>query len=442
MKRSLPLVCVRTFLKPARLRSSAFVLFVLIMASHTMIGQESLEQSIRAHRYQLHVTQGRLSGPGADLLKKAIAEAQFVLIGEQHGTVETPEFIAAICDIAVPDGFHAIAVETGEATARKLDQFARSQDPKGEVAEFESKFSGAIPFYNLQEETSLLAHCTAADTQGRFHVWGLDQEYIGSARFLLTTLLATRPGKPAEAEIRKMLREENDAYKRVIETGNVEKSFLLSASFTDLEGLYQLVQQNGSPEARSLIKAFLQSRDIYQKNVHGQNSQSNRERAQLMKEAFLLHYKGGLCSTSKPPKVLFKFGATHLYRGLNPLHNYDLGNFVSELADGHGAKSLHIMMVGVRGEAATAGVPAHQLVPEKFDLEKESDPSIAFIKPFINMRVKDAWTIYDLRGLRGRGSISERDEELERLVFGYDLLVVVPEVTPARAILPTAAQRK
>ena len=42
-------------------------------------------------RYVLSVRSGQLSGAGAQVLKAAIAESRFVLLGEYHGLAQTPE---------------------------------------------------------------------------------------------------------------------------------------------------------------------------------------------------------------------------------------------------------------------------------------------------------------------------------------------------------------
>lgn len=40
------------------------------------------------------------------------------------------------------------------------------------------------------------------------------------------------------------------------------------------------------------------------------------------------------------------------------------------------------------------------------------------------------WTVFDLRPLRSKfASFGHVDRELERLIFGYDMLVLVPVVT-------------
>ncbi len=51
----------------------------------------------------------------------------------------------------------------------------------------------------------------------------------------------------------------------------------------------------------------------------------------------------------QPQKVLVKFGEWHLYKGFNPLHQRDLGNYIAEMADAQGSTSLHICVLGAKG---------------------------------------------------------------------------------------------
>jgi hypothetical protein len=46
-----------------------------------------------------------------------------------------------------------------------------------------------------------------------------------------------------------------------------------------------------------------------------------------------------------------------MFKGINPRRDNDLGNFVTELTDGQGTTSLHIMILGVKGsELRFAGI--------------------------------------------------------------------------------------
>ena len=64
-----------------------------------------------------------------------------------------------------------------------------------------------------------------------------------------------------------------------------------------------------------------------------------------------------------------------------------MGNFVMELADGAGTKSLHILIIGVKGSQlhfAGVGKPAQ---PSPLNLAEDKDSDFLFLKPmFDNMR--------------------------------------------------------
>jgi erythromycin esterase-like protein len=400
-----------------------------------MFAQDQFDKKLLENRYELEVTDGHLSGAGSEVLEKAVRGAQFILIGEQHGNTQTPEFVSAICDLAVPQGFHTMAVETGPLIAGQLENWINHPDWRGHVAEFEKEFPDSIPFYNLQEEADLLAHCRHRAGEAPFHLWGLDQEFYGESRFLLETLLHDHLDKQSAAQVRQMLRENDQAYRRAISTGNAADTFMLAASESELQELKQSVSRQSNPAAQSVLYAFLESRAIYRKHLEGEGYDSNRQRAVLMKELFARRYEQATRTEGKPAKVLLKFGSAHLYKGINPLHNDDLGNFVTELADSNGSVSLHIDIIGVKGGDATFTAPGQPPRIETFDLLQDKSRSAAFLKPLLTHRLSEGWTLFDLRGLREEfDSLSPMDEELKRLIFGYDILIVIPDFTPSSQI--------
>ena len=129
-----------------------------------------------------------------------------------------------------------------------------------------------------------------------------------------------------------------------------------------------------------------------------------------------------------PRKVLVKFGEWHLYKGFNPLPQRDLGNYIAEVADAQGSTSLHICVLGAKGTRRISGGYERPPKFEKFIMMDENN--YRWLKPAIENQVPNAWTLYDLRKLRymKAGSV---DPDLGRLVYGYDFLVIVPELTPA-----------
>jgi hypothetical protein len=65
---------------------------------------------------------------------------------------------------------------------------------------------------------------------------------------------------------------------------------------------------------------------------------------------------------------------------------------------------------------------------EKFVLDEDHD--YRWLKPAIDNRLPNAWTLFDLRKMHFR-TLGPVDPDMERLIYGYDLLIIVPELTPA-----------
>ncbi|HEY3769342.1 MAG TPA: hypothetical protein VGN44_11775 [Candidatus Angelobacter sp.] len=176
---------------------------------------------------------------------------------------------------------------------------------------------------------------------------------------------------------------------------------------------------------------LLQTSAIYQLFSKGLGGESNRKRSLAMKERFSRNYvqsaKGG-----PAPKVILKFGAFHMFKGFNPLLNNDLGNYVTELADGLGLKSIHILVLGVEGTKLEVEKvsTSEQIAP--FDL-KSGDYHLGF-RPMLNLVLDQGWTLFDLRGLRKDFKSSDVERDIERLTFGYDFLLLIPRVAAASQI--------
>lgn len=63
-----------------------------LLGSNLVVTLSPLEQKLRESGFELHAGRGKFTGNAAPVLEKAIAEAKFVLIGEDHLTGEIPEF--------------------------------------------------------------------------------------------------------------------------------------------------------------------------------------------------------------------------------------------------------------------------------------------------------------------------------------------------------------
>ena len=124
-----------------------------------------------------------------------------------------------------------------------------------------------------------------------------------------------------------------------------------------------------------------------------------------------------------------------MFKGMNPLHNNDMGNFVTELADGQSMKSVHILILGVKGAQLRFAGIGRPFQPSPFNLPEDKDSDFLYLKPMFDAVQNEGMTMFDLRAFRKKFSPpGEIDREMERLIFGYDFLVLVPTATPSKVV--------
>ncbi len=177
------------------------------------------------------------------------------------------------------------------------------------------------------------------------------------------------------------------------------------------------------------MRELTESRHIYRLNAAG-SPESNSERASLLKQHFLQNYRA-LQERMPTPHILLKVGDTHMGKGFNDLHQLDLGDYVAELASVEGVTSLHIQVIAAKGTLAGLVGYARPTTTESFVLSEI--PECAWLKPVVDLLPTDGdhpeGVVLDLRKLRFRRFAMS--PEWQHLVYGYDLLVVLPAFTPA-----------
>jgi hypothetical protein len=219
------------------------------------------------------------------------------------------------------------------------------------------------------------------------------------------------------------------ATQRGMASGNWQDACMLQLSPADLARLKTAVERTKNRRAQELTAALIKTAQVYSLHEGGHAYDANRERAQLLKHNFLEDYQQFRSATGKPPRVLLKFGTNHLFKGFDETNINDLGNFVAEFADGLGVTSLHIEVLGIRGEVAA------KFGPGQPDRAVEQETAAGAFAALYAAAYPHRWTVLDLRPLRSEfAQLGQVDREVERLILGYDLLVLVPEVTAQAAI--------
>jgi hypothetical protein len=105
-----------------------------------------------------------------------------------------------------------------------------------------------------------------------------------------------------------------------------------------------------------------------------------------------------------------------------------LGNYIAEAADVSGRDSLHICILGAAGKRRAFSGYGQPFQVQAFT--QAQDRWYRWMEPFIAKQIPGQWTLYDLRALRFQ-NLGQLDPDIERMIEGYDFLVVVPELTPA-----------
>lgn len=410
------------------LRSTVMLLCALTITCVAVASaQESVfKERLLKNRYGLTVSGGNLDGSAVPILRPVLQDAQFVLVGEDHGIAQVPAIVGAFCDQLMPAGFHTMALEVGPLAAGNLQAWVRDPTGRDRLSTFEKQYPANIAFYDWSEEFDLLSHC-AAKADGPFHLWGLDQELMGSSGWILTKILEQNPGPDAARQARQLLKKNNEANAAAEKSGNPTELFMMSASDDELNSLSVALRKEGNTTSQTLFDSLLQSRQIYQKNMSGQSAESNRQRSLLMKHNFVANYQQTTFSGTQAPRILFKFGAWHMFKGINPLLNSDLGNFLAEVADGQGTTSVRILILGVKGDQLRFAGIGRPAAPAPLNLAEDKDSDFLYLKPMFDNLLADGFTVFDLRSFRPDfRSIGPVDRELERLIFGYDFLVLIP----------------
>ncbi len=419
---------------------SVFISLALLTAAGAQQGsaapdKDSFIDRLLKNRYELDLRDGKLAGPALPVLQDALSGTQFVLIGEDHGISEIPQFAGAVCEMVGPAGFNTMAIEVGPLAADALQPWITQADGSQRLIEFEKQYPETIAFYNFREEYDLLSRCAHSAPGGKFRLWGLDQELMGSSGLIFARILETHPAKAASDEVKRLLKKDDEAHAAALKSGSPADTFMMTSSEEELAGLRDLLRKNGNADSQSLIDALIESRDIYLKNMTA-GYESNRERALLMKRTFEREYTRATHTEGKPPKVLLKFGGDHTYKGFNPLRNNDLGNFITELADQQGTKSLHILILGAKGSQLRFAGIGRPFQPGDFNLAEDKDSDFLFLKPMFDNLASQGLTMFDLRAMRkGFRSLGPVDKEMERMIFGNDLLILIPQATPSRQLL-------
>ena len=406
------------------------VFFLLAIMYGTIInGQDSLLlKHIQDHAMELNIEQETWTGSGADFILEAAASNHFFLIGEYHGIADVALFTADLFKKIRSNGYDYFITETGPYTAGILESY--KDDYNKNIADHLAKYPLSFPFYTWKEEAEVLKVLMDDPVLFGSSIWGLDQEFAASYRMFfqwLSDIAATDESKEVAKEYSDMAME---AFTQSFEQKNPAASMMGRLSPEDFERLELAFQWNDA--GLNLIDELRESTTIYQLWFQGGGYESNERRAALMKRHFDAYYSQ--VSDDPSAKVLGKMGANHFYKGRSPLNILDIGNHIHEVAINNGKSSFHLFILPKRG-TSNAWNPFTQLESDKnkpFDTLK--DGGKVDLTAVISGTSDEHYSILDMRPLRKLifdRKLKIDDPGLEKMIWSYDAILVMPEVSAA-----------
>jgi hypothetical protein len=393
--------------------------------------EERLAARAVENRYAVSYRNGVFSGPGWERLVEEGKKSRFFLVGEEHGVAEIPAVVRELFRTLRPAGYQHLAIEISPPMAAALDETARGADGLRKLSRFFQENPPGVPFFTQREEAELLVAARAAVSGKEPVLWGLDYE-VTADRYLLDGVRRRAPEGPAKAAAEKLYQQSAAAWKTVSETKNPAAFFSFATSPDVFKELRQ-AWPDPDPESARVLDVIEETLAINQMFVTNRNWESNERRAQLNRRNFLRLWNEAKGGQGTPPRVMFKFGASHMIRGRNVTEVFDLGNLAAEMAAAEGSQSFHLLVVGGTGTQHAVFNPMElRYVPAPVDLSEEEG-----LQPIVAQALPEGFTLIDLRPLRPLLSAARTktaNPELMRIVHGFDAILILTGSAPSQAL--------
>ena len=377
------------------------------------------------HRLVLGFDGETFSGPAWERLVAEGRRAQFFLVGEEHGIAENPMLVGQLFPVLAEAGYSKLAIEISPTMASLLDA-ALVDDGLDGLRKLFAQPGGEPAFYGMQEEAEMLAAVRAALPANRPVLWGTDYEVAGDRQLLKLLEGAKKPAAAATA-LDNVIAASTASWAEYAETGSLQFVF----SFAGDPALVRAVREawpNPDPQSDVILNTLEKTLFTNQLWMQGKAWESNRARAELQRENCLRYWRAAK-QRGATPKVLAKYGGSHIVRGLSQTAVYDLGTLLPEIAALEGNRSFSMLIV------PGAGTSVAGLNPSTWTYEpRPADGGyLAGLGPIMSAAHADTFTLIDLAALRPVVGMSGKDvdKELFRTVHGFDMLLIMSGSNPS-----------
>ncbi len=418
-----------------RLLPSFACLAVSVMAWNPAVASELESEAMQRlvavttaateNRYALEFDGATFSGPAWERLVSEGQKAHFFLIGEEHGIAENPKLAAQLFTSLAGSGYSRLAIEISPPMARIVDRAILVGGEDG-LRDLFSRPGGEPAFFGMDEEAKMLVSVRAAVPPDQPALWGADYEVAGDLALLRQLQNVEKP-EPAQVALDALTAASEAAMAKFRETGSFQFFFTFSGDPQLVRDVKKAWPERDD-ESAWILDSLEETLEINQLWVEGDGAGSNARRADFLRNNFLRYWR--LASErGLKPRVMLKFGASHMIRGLTPNKTFDLGSLVPEIAAVEGVKSFSVMVVPGKGSKTAVFNPSNW----SYEAREPKDDYNRGIEPLINAAHPDRFTLIELEPVRRAVSKAAKfaDPALIRTTFGYDMLLVMSGSMPS-----------
>ena len=411
-----------------RARRSIVVTLSLTLAVRAEGQDTALTRILVANRHPIRIVDGLLADRGGRLLVEEGKAARFFLVGEEHGVKEIPAVVQALLSELRPAGYNTFAIEVSPLQGARLDALTSSRRMRDGLDTLLSSWFTTVPFYSIAEERAMLASAMAPDgARPAMRIWGLDYD-VSADRFFLRELETLVPAA-GKAAVRRARDLADSGFAALSGKGNPAGLFAWSAPDSIFAALRAALGARPASRARAIVDLFERTARINRLFLSGRGYESNLMRSAFLRENF--HKALAAAETrGEKPRVLFKFGGSHMMRGWNYTHTLDIGTAASIVADSRGERAFNVLMLGGRGTKSTR-MNIVKLQYEPVGTAEIDDPQTAWLKPAL---ADSGWSLFDMRAVRTaylRRRVQQLSPVQDRFLMAYDAIVVLTGSSPA-----------
>ena len=386
--------------------------------------QAKIVQAISAQRLGLaRSSDGSFSGAGWQRIVDDAAGAQFMMVGEQHGSGSIAEFETALHKELAQRGYTHAGLEIGPVSTRFAERLVR-RGP-GQLSRYVAApgHGFALPFLFFGEEIAMAEQMVATSPDRTAALWGLDQEFVGAGP-LHADLFEAEARTPAQ-------KAAVAAFRKAAEADGFYSGKVTDAQLAPLRRAFA-----GNRAATGLLDELSASSAIYAPFLKGPGSgiyAANLARETMMKRNFLAAFTAAERRRGSPPKVFLKFGGNHAMRGHSGTDVPALGNFLAEWGTARGMRMVNLFVECDGGEAMNPQTGKPGLCEPYFGADSLLRQAVA---------TGPALQLYDLRPLRAKlPGWKALDPATRQVILAFDYYVTIRNGRAATPVgTPAASQ--